>query len=146
LLKWVMYTHFSILVHINWVQILTLNRHIRTQKIKGVNPGKQIHMYTVSNWQTLTWTYTCFSIATTQNLPFGNIMPLDQLIRWWTTKETIKVKGVKHFKQFVKGVIFGCSVFMEKFDIQVVNSIKKNENPGKEPSYISTNNHILLHI
>ena len=30
--------------------------------------------------------------------------------------------------------------------IQVVNSIKKNENPGKEPSYISANNHILLHI
>jgi len=41
--------HFSILIHINLVQILTLNRHIRTQKIKVVNPGKQIHMYTVSN-------------------------------------------------------------------------------------------------
>jgi hypothetical protein len=27
--------------------------------------------------------------------------------------------------------------------IQVVNSIKKNENSGKEPSYISANNHIL---
>jgi hypothetical protein len=30
--------------------------------------------------------------------------------------------------------------------IQVVNSIKQNENPGKEPSSISVNNHILLHI
>jgi hypothetical protein len=81
------------------------------------------------------------------SLPIGNIMPRDQLIRWWTTKETTKVRGVKHFKQFVKGVKFGCSIFMGKFDIlyiQVVNSIRKYENRGKEPSYISASNYILL--
>ena len=63
------------------------------------------------------------------------------LIQYAYTK--VKGRAVKHFKQFVKGVKFECSVFMGKFDIW---HLKKYENLGKEPSYISANNHILLHI